>query len=77
MDLREGNKNYGENLMLWDLIFGTYFDDKTRRPPAEIGIRESMPAKFLDQIAAPFRWRHYQEKAASKSAEPNAQSGPP
>ena len=24
MDLREGNKNYGENLVCWDLLFGTF-----------------------------------------------------
>ncbi len=66
MDLREGNKNYGENLVLWDLIFRTYFNDATRRPPAEIGIREAMPEKFLGQIAAPFRWKKYQQEAAKQ-----------
>ncbi len=66
MDLREGNKNYGENLMLWDLIFGTFFNDKTRRPPAEIGIREAMPKRFLEQLAAPFRWNRYQSEAVAK-----------
>lgn len=29
-DLREGNKNYGENLMIWDLLFRTFYDDHTR-----------------------------------------------
>ena len=33
MDLREGNKNYGENLAIWDLLFGTWFN-AARRPPA-------------------------------------------
>lgn len=59
MVLREGNKNYGENLVLFDLLFGTYFNEK-RRPPAVIGIREPMPRSFLGQLAAPFRaapWR--------------------
>lgn len=70
MDLREGNKNYGENLVLWDLIFGTFFNDSTRRPPAEIGIREAMPAKFFGQLAAPFRWSRYQRDAAAKRATP-------
>ena len=52
----EGDRNYGENLMLFDLLFGTFvnFD---RRPPADIGIGEAMPAKFLQQIAHPFRRR--------------------
>lgn len=65
MDLREGNKNYGENLVLWDLLFGTYFDDSRRRPPARIGIREAMPKTFLGQIWAPFDWENYQASASS------------
>lgn len=51
--LREGNKNYGENIMLWDILFGTYFHED-RRPPANIGITEHMPAKFTHQILWPF-----------------------
>lgn len=55
MDLREGNMNYGENLVLWDQIFGTYFRDVPRRPPVDIGIPESMPPRFVDQLAWPFK----------------------
>ncbi|MEQ9146488.1 MAG: sterol desaturase family protein [Parvibaculaceae bacterium] len=50
----EGNKNYGENLMLWDLVFGTYFD-ADRRPPRDIGIEGPMPASFAGQLIQPFR----------------------
>jgi len=52
-DLREGNKNYCENIMLWDIAFRTYFNER-RRPPADIGIRDYMPPKFTQQIAWPF-----------------------
>ncbi|MCU0230151.1 MAG: sterol desaturase family protein [Acidobacteria bacterium] len=55
-DPREGNRNYGENLSLWDQLFGTYFDPPAR-PPRDIGIDEAMPAGFLGQLAAPFRAR--------------------
>lgn len=60
-DLREGNKNYGENLMIWDVIFRTYFD-ADRRPPVDIGIAEQMPTRFADQLKAPFMWRRLQGK---------------
>jgi sterol desaturase/sphingolipid hydroxylase (fatty acid hydroxylase superfamily) len=53
-DLREANKNYCENFMLWDLLFGTYFRASHRRPPADIGIREYMPPRFIHQILWPF-----------------------
>ncbi|MCB9990754.1 MAG: sterol desaturase family protein [Rhodospirillales bacterium] len=53
-DISEGNKNYGENLMLWDQLFGTYFNPP-RRPPVNIGINEYMPPRFGQQLAHPFR----------------------
>ena len=53
-DLREGNKNYCENVMVWDLLFGTYFRASHRRPPADIGIRDFMPPSFIHQIMWPF-----------------------
>ncbi len=53
--LREGNKNYGENLMIWDLIFRTHFIDTKRRPPARIGITQQMPESFWQQLIWPFK----------------------
>lgn len=54
-DLREGNKNYSENIMLWDHVFGTYFNTQDYRPPKDIGISEEMPAGFLQQLTWPFK----------------------
>src|SRR5665647_3306191 len=56
-DLREGNKNYSENVMLWDHLFGTYYNSRDYRPPADIGINEPMPPGFLQQLAWPFKKR--------------------
>lgn len=53
-DIREGNKNYGENVVIWDMLFGTYINPQDRRPPADIGIGEFMPAKFTHQLLWPF-----------------------
>lgn len=52
--LEEGNSNYGENLMLYDLLFGTHYVS-ARRPPVDIGIEEHMPETLGRQIAWPFR----------------------
>ena len=49
----EGNRNYGENLMLFDQLFGTFFLPE-RRPPSNIGIGHDMPATFWGQLKAPF-----------------------
>lgn len=50
----EGNRNYGENLMIYDLAFGTHFIAR-RHPPVDIGINEPMPATLRAQIAHPFK----------------------
>jgi hypothetical protein len=41
-------------VMVWDLLFGTYFRDSQRRPPADIGIPEFMSPRFVHQIMWPF-----------------------
>jgi sterol desaturase/sphingolipid hydroxylase (fatty acid hydroxylase superfamily) len=64
-DLREGNKNYGENITLFDHIFGTYFYEN-RRPPAAIGIPEPMPGHFLGQLRAPFAMLRVAHRAAAE-----------
>ena len=64
-DLREGNKNYGENVMIWDHLFGSYFNESWRRPPQDIGIPDPMPASFVAQLAWPFQrlFRKQQQEA--------------
>ena len=54
-DPKEGNRNYGENLVLWDMVFGTRFLPADRRPPADIGCEDPVPGSFLGQLAYPFR----------------------
>lgn len=56
-----GNCNYGENLMLWDQLFGTFHHPRGA-DVTSIGIRERMPADFLGQLAVPFVWRRYQAR---------------
>ena len=76
MDLREGNKNYGENLILWDLLFGTFFDAE-RRPPAVIGIQEALPQSWTGQLVAPFIWRKFQQQNPGGSGlKPNYHDAP-
>lgn len=67
MELTEGNRNYGENLPIWDQIFGTYYNPR-RRPPAVIGIPERMPADFFGQLAAPFRFTRLQKSSFGTKA---------
>ncbi|MDR6904106.1 sterol desaturase/sphingolipid hydroxylase (fatty acid hydroxylase superfamily) [Rhizobium miluonense] len=53
-DMREGNTNYGENVVFFDLLFGTYFNPD-RPSSTDIGIRGEVAKNFLGQLAQPFR----------------------
>jgi sterol desaturase/sphingolipid hydroxylase (fatty acid hydroxylase superfamily) len=68
-NLDEANTNYGSNLILWDLVFGTFFWPRDRKPPSKIGIpdMEAFPQTYFAQLASPFRWRKIQ--AASRARE--------
>ena len=76
-DLREGNKNYGENLVIWDQLFGTFYN-ADRRPPKNIGIPEYMPERFVDQLLYPFRVKHYRRKGREirKNLNDRSSAGP-
>ena len=46
------NSNYSVFLPMWDVVFGTYFMPKDRRP-ARYGIEEPMPSTLLGQLRQP------------------------
>lgn len=54
----ESNRNYGQNLILWDVLFGTRFLPADREPPLDIGLTDlpRYPMTWLAQQLAPFRW---------------------
>ncbi len=63
--IEESNHNYGGNLIVWDVVFGTRFLPEDRDPPEEIGI-EALPAfpmGFWANLASPFRWRKLAEES--------------
>lgn len=47
-------RNYGQQLIVWDLVFGTYFNPKDRPTPRIIGEDSPQPAGFWNQWLAPF-----------------------
>jgi sterol desaturase/sphingolipid hydroxylase (fatty acid hydroxylase superfamily) len=67
-NLDEANSNYGSNLILWDLVFGTFFLPRDRQPPAAIGVggMPRFPQRYLAQLASPFRWRRVRAEAAGR-----------
>ena len=49
------NKNFADLFPVWDILFGTYYMPRDRRPSG-FGIQEPMPSGYLAQIWAPFAW---------------------
>ncbi|MCH2170600.1 sterol desaturase family protein [Myxococcota bacterium] len=64
----EANHNYGQNIILFDILFGTRFLPKDREPPEQIGIESlpTFPTTWWAQILSPLRWRKIE--AASQQA---------
>ena len=51
--VHESNRNYGNNLIVWDLIFGTWFFPKHARV-GDLGLmNRNYPLNFLSQMVAP------------------------
>jgi sterol desaturase/sphingolipid hydroxylase (fatty acid hydroxylase superfamily) len=67
--VEEANHNYGGNLILWDVIFGTRFLPQDRDPPEQIGIEAlpRFPMGFWANLASPFRWRGLVAEAGETS----------
>jgi sterol desaturase/sphingolipid hydroxylase (fatty acid hydroxylase superfamily) len=56
VDLRYGNTNFGNTLMIFDVLFGTYTDHRTHQL-GEMGVaNNSVPTSFLKQWFLPFYW---------------------
>ena len=67
--VREANHNYGQNLIVWDWVFGTRFLPSDREPPEETGLADlpAFPTTFWAQQLSPFCWPRI--KAASRASD--------
>jgi len=56
--IEEANHNYGGNLAVWDVVFGTRWLPKDREPPEAIGMEDlpDFPTGLVDNLLVPFRW---------------------
>ena len=52
---QEQDNNYGSVTMLWDHLFGTYYNPRHRRASWDIGTSSPVPPGLLGQLAYPFR----------------------
>ncbi len=57
----ESNRNFGQNLIVWDVVFGTRFLPADREPPEEIGIAgmPDFPMDYVGQVLSPITWSRF------------------
>jgi len=56
LNLEEANRNFGNNILFWDLVFGTVYWPKDKDASATIGNNiPEYPKGYLAQLLAPFR----------------------
>ena len=67
--LEEANNNYGNNILFWDIVFGTVYWPKDKIANSDIGLSEMQwfPSTYLGQVLSPFTW---QESLDSQEAPP-------
>ena len=54
-DFEDAQVNYGEFLMVWDRIFGTFYDSLGKLGQAEVGLHgKDYPKNYLGQLIEPF-----------------------
>ena len=80
--MREGNTNYGGDVIIWDLLFGTFYLPKGKQPSDDIGIGDmpNYPRSFAGLMLAPFNHRALQKQTqalvqASQPSETNLRQG--
>ena len=58
LNREEANTNYGNNILFWDIVFGTVYWPRDRDASPQIGLSDlpDFPQNYLGQLAAPFRW---------------------
>ena len=68
--VEESNNNFGQNLIVWDVVFGTRFLPKDREPPEDIGIAEmpDFPMDYVGQVLSPVTWHRFAETTPESKA---------
>jgi sterol desaturase/sphingolipid hydroxylase (fatty acid hydroxylase superfamily) len=74
--VEEANHNYGGNLILWDVVFGTRYLPADRRPPSNVGLAPSpdyprYPMNYVGQMLAPLWWRRCSAGCENRLPEHN------
>ncbi len=70
-NIKEGNSNYGGDVIFWDILFGTFYLPKGEQPSDDIGIggMPNYPQTFVGLMLAPFTYSQIKEESNRLKAE--------
>ncbi|MDU9399389.1 MULTISPECIES: sterol desaturase family protein [Pseudomonadaceae] len=55
-DFEDAQVNFGEFLLVWDQLLGTYYDSVSKPGSAEVGLHDrNYPTGYVGQLVEPFR----------------------
>jgi sterol desaturase/sphingolipid hydroxylase (fatty acid hydroxylase superfamily) len=80
LNLEEANRNYGNNILFWDLVFRTVYWPKDKDASATIGNNiPGYPKGYLAQLKAPFRatTSSFGTSSSGPSTGPRTRTPPP
>lgn len=71
--IKEGNSNYGGDVMFWDLLFGTFYLPKGKQPSDDVGLADlpDYPQTWLGLMLAPFTYGRIKRSAETLSSAQN------
>jgi sterol desaturase/sphingolipid hydroxylase (fatty acid hydroxylase superfamily) len=54
----EANRNFGNNILIWDIVFGTVYWPRNRAASATVGLHDmpNFPTSWWGQLLSPWRW---------------------
>lgn len=66
--IRESNTNYGQTLIVWDIVFGSRFLPADRKPPEAVGLADlsAFPMTWWAQFCSPFRWQRIKRESIAE-----------
>lgn len=69
-DAARSSHNYGQNLIVWDVVFGTRYLPKGEEPTDAVGIEgmPNFPSGLVANLLVPFRWARVLRDAAAGRA---------
>jgi len=66
-NINESDRNFGNNLIIWDLVFGTYFNPRTREVESIGVLNPDYPKGYMAQLSAPFAKRDISKPVGYKN----------